>query len=1509
MTTFAARSWRYMQRLLRGADERAEAVGPASILDGLAAVVRVETALCETAGLGASFPAAIAGRSWLGAVERGGSNIFGRSLSAVQGDGARAALSGAMGAAMAGERATVFLSGTDLLAVQDLLGAAAGQHLPLVMHVAGRAAPRHGQAIGTGHESIHLSSDSGWFQLFATNVQEAVDLTLVARRVAEATLVPGMVIMDGEQTALSAQDLVFPERGVLRDAVGDPADLVDPLNDAQRMLFGERRRRIPCPFSVDRPALALPFHGPETYALGAAGWRPYFGSELAAAMAAAVEHVASLTGRPLTSTVRCGGRRPGVLLVAEGAAVETICAFADHATAHGESIAALGIRGLRPFPMDEIARGAASARVVAVLERMDAPLAMEGPLARQVRLALASGSAKGEAPRIVSVPYGIGGLPLDVADLAALVERLPSSDEPLLYLGLEFVRDTSAFPKQQALLDALRRSDDRLASLGVRGVAPPPDVRPPDAMTVTIHRQPGAAEEAFAADAAALLHAGLGGHLRTRPGTTWERCDRPSRDRIILAPTPLRDPGDDAPVDIAVIAAERLDPRESFTVVPGGAVLIAGECGTEPMGHVIPTNIAEALAAAEASFHAVDAPALDALDARTARHEAMLGGLLRLAAARRGDDTLTATAARALRESALEHVSEPERSHRLDAFVSGLESLRPIATGDAAESGQPLHAQPVAPPVTTDGADAALVEAWNHTGLFLQTGRTRELTAHPYLAAGGLPTATATLRDVSGARSFLASFDPATCDGDPGLWTTCPDGSVVPLVIASSALIGRGIELAGAAGRPADALRSIAGKLAKRVNRLMAGASTPPENVGALLREALGEVLASTKVADERRASLHAALDAVVEAVGALRVCTTPVFFDEPEARAPGTGELFALVVNPETCKCPELLLARFEGRGLRRVPRNDETLEEARAGIRLWQRLPDTAGATIELARAHAEVGPLAAIMLSRHCLHAMAGGDAAEPGSGAKLALRHVLGLAEFHLQPRLQAFLAEIDAERGRLDQRIHELLAEGLPTGDLDALAAGLVAADPEGGLAALTARVDAAATEGHIDHPRVAALVDAARALGRLRWQIAEGPTGRGRARYGLVIAGAGVGSWAGVFPNNPFHGPTALDACNEAGGLAAGVVEGQARQVLDGFRLLRSARFLLDDRATTPPPGSLDWEDLTEHERMLFPPVLLVGDGRAFGRRASGSVARLLRGGPPVKVVALSGFGGTADDGLAIDALDDQPTAERFDLGLLALLERDAFVVQSSIGAPRHFAEGVLQALTFDGPAFMHLHAPSPERHGFERTCLLEHAALAIASRSVPLFSFDPNQEGVFGTRLDISANPSSTARWSHDEDGVPITPAAWCAGQRRYDSHLAPVGGGHGAPMPVADYLDAPAAERAGRTAVVETADGGRAVDTALMTDIEKRMGYWQTLQELAGAVTPFTAAVRETLEREVAATHAAEITRLERDHAEQLARLRGAFEDEAAERVTRGLLDLAGFAPAGRFDGGETP
>ena len=60
------------------------------------------------------------------------------------------------------------------------------------------------------------------FLLFAANVQGAADLTLIARRVAERCLVPGLVAMDVEQTAMAMQDVRLPDDDLLRLFVGDP---------------------------------------------------------------------------------------------------------------------------------------------------------------------------------------------------------------------------------------------------------------------------------------------------------------------------------------------------------------------------------------------------------------------------------------------------------------------------------------------------------------------------------------------------------------------------------------------------------------------------------------------------------------------------------------------------------------------------------------------------------------------------------------------------------------------------------------------------------------------------------------------------------------------------------------------------------------------------------------------------------------------------------------------------------------------------------------------------------------------------------------------------------------------------------------------------------------------------------------------------------------------------------------------------------------------------------------
>lgn len=211
MPSFANSALRLLRRVL-GSPVRTGGPfgGEPTSLDGNTAVALAEAAIADAAGLGASFPADTADIAWRSVLRRGRGNLLGNALTGVSAEGPRGALAAAVGLAMGGSRATCFLSGPDLAGALDLLRSAAGRRLPLVLHLANRALPAHGLAAGSGHEALHLAADSGALVLVAANVQEAVDFGLIGRRVAEATLTPVLVAMDGEETALSMQDVCLP---------------------------------------------------------------------------------------------------------------------------------------------------------------------------------------------------------------------------------------------------------------------------------------------------------------------------------------------------------------------------------------------------------------------------------------------------------------------------------------------------------------------------------------------------------------------------------------------------------------------------------------------------------------------------------------------------------------------------------------------------------------------------------------------------------------------------------------------------------------------------------------------------------------------------------------------------------------------------------------------------------------------------------------------------------------------------------------------------------------------------------------------------------------------------------------------------------------------------------------------------------------------------------------------------------------------------------------------------
>ncbi|MCU7893160.1 MAG: hypothetical protein KZQ78_16860 [Candidatus Thiodiazotropha sp. (ex Ustalcina ferruginea)] len=506
MPGFANTTLRLLRRLLGSpSSTQGPYAGTATVMDGHTAVAVTEAGFSDAAGLGASFPAEFADLAWRNEQWRQPVNQLGAPLSTQKAEGVRGALAASIGMAMSGLRATSFLSGTDLVQAGDLLTVAAGRRLPLVIHVSARALAGHAPALGSGHESFHLAADSGCFQFMAANVQEAVDFSLIARRVAEQSLLPGLVGMDSEQTALALQEVRLPPTGLVKRYLGQPDDVIASTTPAQQLLLGKERRRVPRWHNPDRPVMLGGLQATEVWGQAKAAGRVFFDDTLSTCLDDAFDRFAKQTGRHhrLLSSHRVEDAT--LILVAQGGVIETLEALADYLRDnHRLKVGVLGIRCLRPFPGGEIVRHLSHCPRVCVLERTDTPLASDPPLLREVRAALDHGYENEgfgtdadvdypaikahQHPRIVSVIYGLGGLPLRGADLLALCLNLDAIKRPQVYLGVNFSPLSSDYPKRQVLLDRLRRSYPDITDLGLHDEAASPELRPKDALTLVLHR-------------------------------------------------------------------------------------------------------------------------------------------------------------------------------------------------------------------------------------------------------------------------------------------------------------------------------------------------------------------------------------------------------------------------------------------------------------------------------------------------------------------------------------------------------------------------------------------------------------------------------------------------------------------------------------------------------------------------------------------------------------------------------------------------------------------------------------------------------------------------------------------------------------------------------------------------------------------------------------------------------------------------------------------------------------
>jgi len=1412
MRNIAIRWYRKVFAAPAGSDIREE--GLETVLDGNSAVAISEAGIASHEVLGGSMPSKDADTVWLSELAHGGSNLFGDALAAQTAEGPRGIVAAATGLALAGRRATAFLSGTDVAATQDLLISAAGKHAALVLHVGTRAAAGHGAALCSGHETVHLSADTGFFMLFAANVQEAVDFTYIARRVTEESLVPGMVIMDGEQTALAPQDVRLLSPAQVNAFLGGASEQVESPTEAQKLLFGESRRRVPAWHDLDEPMLAGALFDKESYALGAFARGPFFDAFVVESLAKSFELFARKTGRNYSAISKYRLDDAKTILLAQGSAIETARVAADSlCKQHKIKVGVLGIHSLRPFPGTEIAAALAGRDRVFVLERIDTPLSGEPPLTREVRACLDKDNSQ-QRPTFVPVAYGVGGLPLRVADLIALGTRTDQASATPLFLGVTFDDTSGEQPKREVMLDAMRRAY--------------PDVA-----------RPGA-----------LLHKLDEGHVRSRPAVSWDRWSDARVDWLTYGDASMQDQGD------ALVADIKLH-------VPRGEILV----GEESKLFRVPLE--------------ADSPDVP---------ESLLGGLFGVLI----NAGIVAHKSRrviAARRNLLEGVDPDRVDEMADAFQAGLEQVVKV-DNDAATISQDRWAGETPAAVRHLGRDddhvASLPRFWDQTGVLYRDGQADRLTADPFLATGTMPPLSSTFTDTSKARRTMPAFDPTLCTGCGKCWTHCPDSAIGVVASTPAALIDAGIGLTGS-----DAVRQVSSKLASRIIQSNKKAEDASMTFGQMLHDSYAWLQDKMPLPDERKQAIQDGIESICEAMGALPVAVTKPFFQDAEAQKKDSAELLSIVINPEACKSCGICVNSCDAEALRSSPQDEASLDEARTLWATWADTPDTASKTLERVAQDPDVGTMASILLSRYCQFALAGGDPAEAGSGEKIAVRLALSATEFHQQPLMQRFAETLHEAGEAVAALINDTLSGTLAVEDLDAVTEKLKqTTSPRVDLKDLAEGVGEAVGDHSIDTGYLLRLIELSNRITAAHHRLVAGEHGLGRARYGLTVAGGSAAEWAAAFPHNPFQAPVVVDMSGDAAQLSAGLIEGHLDETTELVRLLRQARLEVDQ-----PDGadwqrealtSLRWQDLCNEELETCPPLVLIGSDEMLAGQGLSQLIWLLNSGLPVKVLVLSSM----DLGLC-DAATNNP---RGNLGLLALAQRNAFVAQTSVANPDHLGESMLQALRNQGPALIQVYAPSPRRHGYASEQTLAQAQLAVASRVLPLFRYDPRADGVFGSRITLDGNPASG-------DALPpatgeerlLTPADWALGQGRFAAQFEPLADDAPGPVTLADWLQLDAKGRKGKTPFVSTEEERYAVSPALSDRSAQCLANWQTLQELAGLVTPFTEQVEQEIRAAVAAEHQAELDAQQQANDAEIREIQEKTQVEIASKIRSRLLQLA--------------
>ncbi len=310
------------------------------------------------------------------------------------------ALSVLVGSSAMGARCYSSTTSQGLALMYEVLYNVSGLRMPVVMTVANRALGAPLNIWNDQQDSIG-ARDVGWLQIYAENVQEAVDATPQAYKIAEDPdiLTPIMVCMDGFILTHVYEPVELLDIEKVKSFLPPfkPADILDPANPKT---FGA-------------------FADPTTYT--EFRYQQFEAQERALAK---IEQVAKefqeTFGRyygGLIDTYQSEDAE--VVIVTMGSVIGTIKDAIDQMRAEGKKVGLVKVRSYRPFPVQALRKALKDAHVIAVVEK-DVSIGMEAGLLTDLKSAFYNSNIR---TPIIGFAAGLGGRDITIKDIRSIVDK------------------------------------------------------------------------------------------------------------------------------------------------------------------------------------------------------------------------------------------------------------------------------------------------------------------------------------------------------------------------------------------------------------------------------------------------------------------------------------------------------------------------------------------------------------------------------------------------------------------------------------------------------------------------------------------------------------------------------------------------------------------------------------------------------------------------------------------------------------------------------------------------------------------------------------------------------------------------------------------------------------------------------------------------------------------------------------------------------------------------------